>query len=92
MRKLLIPFLLASLLLLTNCSTENTSIYTLSTNVNPSEAGSVNPSSGEYDNGTTIEIIASPKEHWVFSGWQGDHTGNQNPASILMDSNKSITA
>src|SRR5690625_916326 len=92
MRKLSIPFLLISLLLLTNCSTENTPIYTLSTNVNPSEAGSVNPASGEYDEGTTVEIIASPNEHWVFNGWQGDHSGNQNPASIMMDSDKNITA
>src|SRR5690625_4702208 len=90
--KLSILFLLASLLLLTNCSTENTPIYTLSTNVNPSEAGSVNPSSGEYDEGTEVELTATPNEHWVFNGWQGDHSGNQNPASIVMDSDKSITA
>ncbi len=92
MRKSSIPFLLASLLLFTNCSTESTPIYTLSTNVNPSEAGSVTPASGEYDEGTTVEIIATPNEHWVFNGWQGDHTGIQNPVSIVMDSDKSITA
>ncbi|WP_234571956.1 InlB B-repeat-containing protein [Rhodohalobacter sp. 614A] len=92
MRKLSIPFLLASLLLLTDCSTENTPIYTLSTNVNPSEAGSVNPSSGEFDEGTEVELTVTPNEHWVFNGWQGDHSGNRNPASIVMDSDKSITA
>ena len=92
MRKLSIPFLLASLLLLTSCSTESTPIYSLSTNVNPSEAGSVNPSSGEYDEGTEVELTATPNEHWVFNGWQGDHTGIENPVSIAMDQDKTITA
>ncbi len=92
MRKLPVLFLLLSLFLFTQCSTENTPIYSLTTNVNPSEAGSINPSSGEYDEGTEVELMASPNEHWIFNGWQGDHSGNQNPASIVMDSDKSITA
>lgn len=92
MRTLSILFLLASLFLLTNCSTENTPSYSLSTNINPSDAGSINPSSGEYDEGTTVEIMASPNENWIFTGWQGDHSGSQNPSSIMMDSDKHIIA
>jgi len=92
MIKLSIPFLLTSLLLVTNCSTENTPIYTLSTNVNPSEAGLVNPPSGEYDEGTEVELMATPNEHWIFNGWQGDHSGSENPATITMNSDKNITA
>src|SRR5690625_270900 len=64
MRKLPILFFLLAFLLFTNCSTENTPIYTLTTNVNPSEAGSVSPSTGEYDEGTEVELTATPNEHW----------------------------
>src|SRR5690625_845400 len=88
MKRLPILFFLLTFFLVANCSTENTQIYTLTTNVNPSEAGSINPSSGEYDEGIEVEIMATPNEHWVFNGWQGDHSGNQNPASIVMDSDK----
>src|SRR5690625_4562536 len=92
MRKLPILFFLLAFLLFTNCSTENTPIYTLTTNVNPSEAGSVSPSTGEYDEGTEVELTATPNEHWVFNGWQGDHSGSENPVTLTMNSDKSITA
>src|SRR5690625_2301028 len=92
MRKLPIVLFLLLLLLFTNCSTESTPIYTLTTNVNPSEAGSVSPSSGEYDEGTEVELTATPNEHLVFNGWQGDHSGSENPITVTMNSDKSITA
>ncbi len=92
MRKLPVLFLLLLIFLFTQCSTENTPIYSLTTNVNPSEAGEVSPPSGEYDEGTEVELMATPNEHWVFNGWQEDHTGSENPASIVMDQDKTITA
>lgn len=91
MRKLPIVLFLLSLLLFTNCSTENKPIYTLTTNVNPSEAGSVSPSSGEYDKGTEVELTATPNEGWIFNGWQGDYSGNQNPSTFMIDSDMSVT-
>jgi hypothetical protein len=81
-----------ALLFLLSCSTENTPVYTLTTSANPAEAGSVTPAQGEYDEGEEVEIIASPNEHWVFNGWQGDQIGLQNPASITMDQNKLVSA
>jgi photosystem II stability/assembly factor-like uncharacterized protein len=89
MKKLL---LLISILLLAGCSTENTEIFTLSTSVNPQEAGSISPSQGEFDEGDEVTLTASANEHWVFSGWQGDYSGTSNPAVIVMNSNKSISA
>jgi len=92
MAKQLIYLSLLSFLLLTSCSTESTPIYTLTTEVNPPEAGSVSPATGEYDEGTEIGITATPNENWVFESWHGDYIGESNPATITIDSDKQITA
>src|SRR5690625_1895600 len=92
MRKLPILFFLLAFLLFTNCSTENTPIYTLTTNVNPSEASSVSTSTGEYDEGTEVELTSSPNEHKDLNGWKGNNSGSENPVSRTMNSDKSITA
>jgi surface protein len=81
-----------SLLAMNSCSTENTPVYTLTTNVSPVEAGSVSPNQGEYDKGTEVQVSASANEHWVFTGWGGDYSGSTNPATIMMDDDKSLSA
>ena len=82
----------ASLFALSSCSTENTPVYSLTANVSPAEAGSVSPAQGEFDEGTEVQVSASANEHWVFTGWGGDYSGSTNPATIMMDSDKSISA
>ncbi len=42
--------------------------------------------------GTTVELQAIPAEGWIFQGWSGDLTGSENPATIIMDDHKDITA
>lgn len=84
--------LLLIFLVLHACSTESTPIYQLTTSADPVEAGSVSQDATEADEGESIQITANANEHWVFEGWQGDLTGSQNPASVLMDRDKSITA
>lgn len=74
------------------CSTDNKPVYNLTTNVSPAEAGSVSPDQGEYDKGTEVQVSASANEHWVFTGWGGDHSGTSNPATIMMDDDKSVSA
>lgn len=81
-----------SLFIIISCSTESTPVYQLNTSADPVEAGSVTPSEGEYEEGEQVEITASPNEHWVFNGWGGDNSGSENPASIVMDQDKSVTA
>ncbi|NBC66639.1 MAG: hypothetical protein GVY07_13415 [Bacteroidetes bacterium] len=81
-----------SLLAMNSCSTENTPVYTLTTNVSPVEAGSVSPDQGEYDKGTEVQVSASANEHWVFTDWGGDYSGSTNPATIMMDDDKSLSA
>ncbi len=44
----------------------------------------------EFGDPLTLTAIADP--HWHFTGWSGDLSGSTNPASIVMDANKSITA
>ncbi len=39
-----------------------------------------------------VQLTATPQPGWVFSHWNGDLTGNGNPAALLMDGPKSITA
>ena len=94
MKKLLwlLPLIGAFIILTQSCSTESTPVYQLTTSAEPAEAGSVSQSAREANEGESITITAVPNEHWVFNGWGGDHTGSDNPATVLMDSDKSITA
>lgn len=75
-----------------SCSTESTPVYQLATSADPSEGGTVTQSAPEAEEGENITVTANPNEHWLFDGWQGDLTGQQNPADVLMDRDKNITA
>ncbi|GLB53476.1 hypothetical protein NBRC110019_25170 [Neptunitalea chrysea] len=65
-----------------------TTTYNLTTAV--TGQGSVSPSSGTYDEGTSVSLTATPNTGWQFDGWSGGYTGN--PTTITMDADKSITA
>jgi hypothetical protein len=45
-----------------------------------------------YNANEDVELTATPEEGWSFSYWSGDYSGSDNPTSIIMDSDKSITA
>jgi pectate lyase len=62
--------------------------YTLSTTI--VGQGSVNPSSGTYASGTSVSMTATPASGWQFDSWSGGSTSN--PATVVMNANKSITA
>lgn len=85
-------FITTILLFIVSCGTKSTPVYTIKTTAEPTEAGEVAPASGEYEEGQQIEISATPNEHWVFTGWQGDHSGSNSPTTITMDSDKEIRA
>ena len=80
------------LLLLTTCSDDDTIQYQLTTQVSPAETGTLTPVSGLYNEGTEIELKATPIAEYVFKNWTGDASGNVNPLKIIMLEDKNITA
>ena len=66
--------------------------YTLAGNATPAEGGSVS-GNGTYDCCTTVEVEAIPADEcWYFTGWSGDLGGTENPTTIHIDGNKTVTA
>jgi uncharacterized repeat protein (TIGR02543 family) len=51
-----------------------------------------NPSQLTYTNGTSVQLTATPNSGYTFTSWSVDATGSVNPLTIIMNSNKAITA
>jgi len=66
--------------------------YTLATSSNPGSAGSISPSSGTYNNGTSVTIIATAAPGYRFDHWSGDFSGTSPTIVLAMDSNKNVVA
>lgn len=45
-----------------------------------------------YEFNSVLEVTAVPTSGWRFVEWQGDLSGSNNPTTITIDGNKSITA
>lgn len=50
------------------------------------------PLDGGLPLGTTTMLTAQPEPGWRFVGWSGDLSGLENPASLIVDGAKSLTA
>jgi hypothetical protein len=48
--------------------------------------------SKDYNSGTIIELSANPASEWIFVEWKGDLSGTENPAQIIINKPKNITA
>jgi len=72
--------------------TPSVETYALTTNVSPSEAGSISPSGGKYDSGVQVTLTASPANGYTFDHWSGSASGTTSTITITMDSDKSLTA
>jgi hypothetical protein len=66
--------------------------YSLSATPSPSTGGNVSPSSGNFDAGKQIILIATVAQYYKFNGWAGDASGSSDHLTVTMDSNKSISA
>ncbi|MDC0117635.1 VCBS repeat-containing protein [Flavobacteriaceae bacterium] len=82
--------LFLSFLFVVSC-TKDPIIYTLTTSANPSDGGTVSPSTQQYDEGKTATIIANASSEYLFQSWSGA-TGSSNSTSVVMNSDKSVTA
>jgi hypothetical protein len=51
-----------------------------------------NPLQLTYNYGTLVDLTATADPGYVFSSWSGDAVGILSPASVLMNSNKNVTA
>lgn len=84
-----------------------TPTYHLIVSASPFEGGSlaVSPSSnstdlnadgipdyGPYTEGQSITVTPQPDPNWVFEKWEGNASGSSNPLTIIMNSDKNITA
>ncbi|NIA14166.1 MAG: hypothetical protein GWP08_08795 [Nitrospiraceae bacterium] len=66
--------------------------FELTTSVHPPGTGTVDPAGGLFGAGGALTIIARAADTYVFDHWEGDLTGFQMPAELLMDSNKGVVA
>lgn len=66
--------------------------YTLTVTSNLSEGGSVSPSSGTYNEGTSVSISATPNQDYLFINWTGSYSSTDNPLNIQMMRNENLSA
>jgi len=71
-------------------------IYTLTVNVSPDDGGTVtldpSPPGGVYVEGTEVTLTAHASEGYEFDHWSGDLSDSENQTTIIMDSDKVVTA
>ncbi len=66
--------------------------YNLTVTINPPDGGLVNPQSGIYSAGQTVSIQISVNTDYSFAGWTGSWISNEEQITLVMDSNKNLTA
>ncbi len=66
--------------------------YTVTVNVEGSGSVIMNPDQEDYLAGTEVSLMATADTEWEFDGWSGDVTGEENPVTLLVDADKSVTA
>jgi uncharacterized repeat protein (TIGR02543 family) len=66
--------------------------YDLLVTIEGSGTVSLNPPGGSYYDGENVTLTATADPYWEFNGWSGHLSGSNNPKSIVIDSDKNITA
>jgi formylglycine-generating enzyme required for sulfatase activity len=50
------------------------------------------PDKASYNHGETVTLKAAPNKDYSFTNWSGDLSGGTNPITLVMDTNKSVSA
>ena len=101
-----IVFLMVLVIFITGCSdsgtgtnanngggNDGTTTYTVSVGISPSNSGSVSPAAdATYEEGENIDLQANPNDEYLFTGWTGDVTSQDNPLSLTVDKDYDLTA
>jgi chitinase len=68
--------------------------YTITRTVSPNDAGSIlfDPDKPTYQKNNIITVTAVPAEDWSFDRWGGALSGNQNPATLRVGGDATVTA
>jgi hypothetical protein len=66
--------------------------YTLTVNVVGYGTVAKDPDQLIYHYGNIVQLTATPAKGWALVSWSGDLTGADNPDTILMDGDKTVTA
>ena len=76
-----------------------TTNYTVATSItsNGAAGGSggtvtLSPSAANYPSGTSVTVTANPAIGYAFSSFSGDVSGTTNPATLIVNGNKSVVA
>lgn len=65
----------------------------LTTQVEPAAGGTVTPASGSFfTKDEVVTVTAIPNPGWQFVGWEGALSGATNPATLTMNTNKTVRA
>ena len=65
--------------------------YTVTINVN-GNGNVTGANTGTYLEGTELSLTATPAEHYEFTGWEGDVESDDNPLTVMVNSDMTITA
>jgi uncharacterized repeat protein (TIGR02543 family) len=80
-------------LCISSTTAQSADTYMLSINIDGTGCSvTTNPAQETYNINDLVQLTPVAAEGWTFSEWSGDLTGSDDPATITMDSNKSITA
>ena len=66
--------------------------YTLTVNSGAGGTVTRNPDQVSYSQGQQVTLTAVPNTGYEFTSWGGDLSGSNNPTTITMDANKSVSA
>jgi uncharacterized repeat protein (TIGR02543 family) len=66
--------------------------HSLTLNVSGNGQVAADPDKNSYNDGESVTLTATPGAGWTFDGWSGDLSGSTNPANLIMDADKSVTA